>query len=336
MTNVGETIDAPLENGSCSGSEDKGHTFRKRRLSLTNLRQYGPASDVDEATPAAEDNNNNDAAAEDIDSAFSHLAPENPPAWSSAYATPEKAPRDAETDANVEEEKAHSFRKRRLSLTHKREEPQDVAESNIKRRRRGSDASSCSIDGATPRLHSRTVHAAELLAHPPTSPGLNRSASVAKLYTQSAPPQQKAMLETIEEQGLANLPKWRKRHTRQMHEDERKLPFPRDIVGTFSCHGVEPIYAEEDAYRFDDGDDDAEEDSDEPWVGTTSNPEKPSMAAKINQDRGGVAFPYGNCAKTALFAVYDGKYSIRRYLLHEQERLSNKSSFIPLLALFSR
>jgi hypothetical protein len=33
------------------------------------------------------------------------------------------------------------------------------------------------------------------------------------------------------------------------------------------------------------------------------------MAAKINQDRGGVAFPYGNSTRTALFAVYDGTYA---------------------------
>ena len=45
------------------------------------------------------------------------------------------------------------------------------------------------------------------------------------------------MLDTIDE-GV----RWKKRHTRDLHEDERKLPFPRDIVGTFSCHGVEPVY----------------------------------------------------------------------------------------------
>jgi hypothetical protein len=33
---------------------------------------------------------------------------------------------------------------------------------------------------------------------------------------------------------------------------------------------------------------------------------KLTMAAKTNQDRGGVAFPYGNSSRTALFAVYDG------------------------------
>jgi hypothetical protein len=79
-------------------------------------------------------------------------------------------------------------------------------------------------------------------------------------------------------------------------------------VGTFSCHGAEPIYDSD--YRPDEEDDDDEDE----WCVTGTGdkkedprPEKPTTAAKINQDRGGVAFPYGNCARTALFAVYDGK-----------------------------
>lgn len=66
--------------------------------------------------------------------------------------------------------------------------------------------------------------------------------------------------------------------------------FPKHLVSTFSCHGIEPIY---NSYDEDD-DDDEEEDA------------VPTTAAKINQDRGGIAFPYGNCPKTALFTVFDG------------------------------
>jgi len=62
------------------------------------------------------------------------------------------------------------------------------------------------------------------------------------------------------------------------------LPFPREIAWTYSCHGIEPIFNE---CGLD------EEDT-------------PSSVAKINQDRGGVVFPYGNCPRTALFSVYDG------------------------------
>jgi len=73
-------------------------------------------------------------------------------------------------------------------------------------------------------------------------------------------------------------------------EEDGLLPFPRDLVGTYSCHGVEPLY---DVYEYEGGEEDKEE------VG-------PTTVAKINQDRGSVAFPYGNCPRTALFAAYDG------------------------------
>jgi serine/threonine protein phosphatase PrpC len=48
--------------------------------------------------------------------------------------------------------------------------------------------------------------------------------------------------------------------------------------------------------------------------------------AKINQDRGGIAYPYGNCNRTALFAAYDGHGQggelVSQYALHEiQKRL---------------
>ena len=57
------------------------------------------------------------------------------------------------------------------------------------------------------------------------------------------------------------------------------LPFPMDMVGTYSCHGVEPGMRQ----------------------GETS--------AKINQDRGCVVYPFGMAGKDyeqALFCVYDG------------------------------
>ena len=57
------------------------------------------------------------------------------------------------------------------------------------------------------------------------------------------------------------------------------LPFPPEVVGTYSCHGVEPGIR----------------------VGETS--------AKINQDRGCVCFPFGPHVKgkpMALFCVFDG------------------------------
>lgn len=273
--------------------KDKSHTFRKRRLSLTNLRQLAEGKDKDEAEQNQESGEVDDDPFE-FQASFIEPKPEKMEDQGEATTDQGQA-----HDTNGDE-KAHSFRKRRLSLTHNREEngaQEDVPEPPYQRRRRASDASQSSFEPGQERLQSRTVHAAELLAHPPPSP------SVHQLYRQkSAPPQRPtidAML-TAEQQ-----PKWKKRHTRHLHEDERKLPFPRDIVGTFSCHGVEPIY--DDEYVLED-----EEDSE--WVDAPAktqpadvDPDKPTTAAKINQDRGGVAFPYGNCARTALFAVYDGK-----------------------------
>jgi len=54
------------------------------------------------------------------------------------------------------------------------------------------------------------------------------------------------------------------------------LPFPLEVVGTYSCHGVEP------GMRY----------------GETS--------AKINQDRGAVCYPFADRDDVAMFSVFDG------------------------------
>jgi hypothetical protein len=223
-----------------------------------------------------------------------------------------------------------------------------------KRRRKNSDASVSTFDSyGTTNVHathpnppkylkSKTLHAAELLSLPPPSPSSHLSSVLPKLYQQAAPPQNLPnpddedgentnawLLDGNPNDNTNNndrnhtnhnnsspVTKWKKRHTRRANDQERNLPFPLDVVGTFSCHGVEPIYDSD--YQLDDEDDDDsdnDEDDDDvggvkPWgVGTKTggkHVDKPTMAAKINQDRGGVACPYGNSAHTAIFAVYDG------------------------------
>jgi len=98
---------------------------------------------------------------------------------------------------------------------------------------------------------------------------------------------------------------WKKRHQFSHHHPCDTLPFPRDIVGTYSCHGMEPIY---------------EEDYDccvHEWI----NDENASTIAKINQDRGGIAFPFASCKRTALFGAYDGHGEggelVAQYCLHQ-------------------
>lgn len=67
-------------------------------------------------------------------------------------------------------------------------------------------------------------------------------------------------------------------------------PFGDDILGTFSCHGIEPA-----PYVPRDENDDEDEDEDEP-VGVD----------KTNQDRGCVVYPFNTEHKDALFMVLDG------------------------------
>lgn len=57
----------------------------------------------------------------------------------------------------------------------------------------------------------------------------------------------------------------------------KQPPFPNDVMGTYSCHGIEPSLDEEDGIH-----------------------------EKINQDRGCVAYPYNNKRDEALLMCLDG------------------------------
>jgi hypothetical protein len=327
--------------------EDKGHTFRKRRLSLTNLSQLDTESagrgggDVVGPTNHEEEIQQDEGGEDDVVHGQGEHTTGMPP---------------------LQDDRAHSFRKRRLSLTQNRAEPdgappgegchnhnkEDNTNSpNHKRHRRNSDASASTLDSHgnahhntanPPRyLKSRTLHAAELLSHPPPSPALR--SVLPKLYQKAAPPQNLPLLDNTWEDGNHDDsphagPKWKKRHTRRASDHDRNLPFPLDVVGTFSCHGVEPVYDSDFQLDNDEEDDDDSDNDNDDWGGAGNAPpgsaggkhvmgvfsksyhpasvssEKPTMAAKINQDRGGVACPYGNSARTAIFAVYDGTATV--------------------------
>lgn len=60
-------------------------------------------------------------------------------------------------------------------------------------------------------------------------------------------------------------------------KQEKKAPFPATVLGTYSCHGIEPSPDEIDGIH-----------------------------EKINQDRGCVVYPYNNSNTEALFMVLDG------------------------------
>mmetsp|Transcript_43384 Transcript_43384/g.48830 ORF Transcript_43384/g.48830 Transcript_43384/m.48830 type:complete len:531 (+) Transcript_43384:149-1741(+) len=283
-------------------TEQKKKTFRKRRLSLTNLRQCDSDNEDEE---------------EDDQSSIVKEKSESVCQYSEKH---------QDHDDHDNGEKAHSFRKRRLSLTsHNNEDTTSVASASneqnnsppscSKRHRKTSDASASSLGSTNAassttcsHLKSRTLHSAELLAQPPSSPSIiNNSVLLPKLYQQAAPPQQKlSLIDDDDDESKQKTPKWKTRYTRQHPDDD--LPFPRDVVGTYSCHGVEPIYDDGSVFQ--------------------PSEDKLTMAAKTNQDRGGVAFPYGNSSRTALFAVYDGHGQggelVSQYSLHEIQRLLEK------------
>mmetsp|Transcript_10379 Transcript_10379/g.25117 ORF Transcript_10379/g.25117 Transcript_10379/m.25117 type:complete len:531 (+) Transcript_10379:105-1697(+) len=285
-------------------AEEKGKTFRKRRLSLTKLRQL----DYD----SGEDDNNRD---------------NNDRIGRSTLISTDLV--ESEEKSNTDNDKAHTFRKRRLSLTSSNgeitsslaSESEEQSPTPFKRLRKASDASvsdPCStyaVTGGSNNLKSKTLHAAEIL-----SPSPSDSALLPKFYQEAAPPQQFSFANKPE----MKTPKWKERHVQQHIEDDKSLPFPRDVVGTFSCHGVEPIYDDGDShYSLGEDNEDTADDNHE-----MSTRKKLTMAAKINQDRGGMAFPYGNSARSALFAVYDGHGQggelVSQYALHEIQRLLEK------------
>jgi hypothetical protein len=327
-----------------SETKDKAHTFRKRRLSLDNLRQAAQ-KEHDKKGPAQEEGDDDD------DDPFSFFT-EPPPTGAlndegeNSIPPPPTSPSTEETDnAQAEDgEKAQSFRKRRLSLTVAIHENGDgdanddalasvtPVEPPPPSRRRLDDSERLSSPEAPPklppkpqallnRLPSMTFHASDLLAHKPTP---TSSSHNHVLYQQKNAPPQRPTLDTLI--PPQDMPPWSQSAQQQLQKEQQQkqlqqngkhhsnsLPFPKHVVGTFSCHGVEPIY---DKYRYEEDpvDNDNNEGEDEEGADGTvhrsvkTTHEKPTTAAKINQDRGGVSFPYGNSARTALFAVYDGTY----------------------------
>lgn len=72
-------------------------------------------------------------------------------------------------------------------------------------------------------------------------------------------------------------------------KQEKQAPFPPTVMGTYSCHGIEPgrIYYYED------------EEEEVPM-------QEEAVKDKINQDRGCVVYPYRQSQQEALFVVLDG------------------------------
>lgn len=269
MTNGASAVEEQPFDDTIMG-EEKGKTFRKRRLSVPNLRRLDHGGDDDD---------------------------------------------DEEVN---DDEKAHTFRKRRLSLPSSPTSPNQQEEggthhhNNTNKRQRTASDTSCSDSPTSNKLQSKTLHAPEILSPSPTN---KNHKLLPKFYQTTAAP---VLNNSNSNNTSCNTPRWKTRHHHPSdgeRADEKNLPFQRDVVGTFSCHGVEPIYDDED-------------DDDDDNYGYDDEAKPPTMAAKTNQDRGGIAFPYGNSNRTALFAVYDGHGQggelVSQYSLHEIQRLLEK------------
>lgn len=288
------------------------------------------------------------------------------------------------THSSEADEKAQTFRKRRLSLTtttsnnsggnaSTTSNTQIIAPDQFpdvkKRQRRFSQDSSIGSAGSInsestnptnsmpgpsmptggnnpTRFISRTLHAGELLpinGLPPPSPAVNSdnvlyrqnpllppsnlftqqlqsSSANADLDLDSSPHLSTYASHHLYRPSSQTQPRWKRRKTLCHQTEQEKFPFSSDVVGTYSCHGVEPIY-------------DSEYEEEEDESGNALQMPQVAMAAKINQDRGGVAFPYGNHPRTAIFAVYDGHgYGgelVSQYALYEiQRRLEKHPKFV--------
>lgn len=76
---------------------------------------------------------------------------------------------------------------------------------------------------------------------------------------------------------------------------ERVPPFPPMILGTFSCHGIEPAHQDDDQME-EDGQTD----------GDGNNEYEDDIVEKTNQDRGCVVHPFNHSYNESLFMVLDG------------------------------
>lgn len=218
---------------------------------------------------------------------------------------------DDTDDASVESEKSRTFRDRRLTLPHSHSHDEQDNKDDHHHKNNTLASPRKKLKTTTTPLKSRTHHAGHL---PPASP---KTRSSHPLY------QAPLRVEPLETSTLdEEQPAWCHRHTFSHEEADHKLPFPRSVVGTYSCHGVEPVYDSEEE----------EEDWMDTTATTTSTQEKVSTVAKINQDRGGVAYPYAGSSKCALFAAYDGHGQggelVSQFALHEiQKRLEHHEDF---------
>jgi len=302
--------------------EERSHTFRQRRLTYTKHNLAAAAAMLNDTEQLLntmkgddkKDENDNDDENDDGD------AKDCKPSSSSDNKHKEQSSEEQQQQQTTTNETSNNNnnnnnetkslkRKNEESISSSSSSPSQQPQQRHKRFKKSTTTSSSSSKKPIlKRLESRTLHAGEIKKTSSCSPSSSSNTSYNNNNSTSSP-------ESSSQRG------WRRkrqhRNSITLKEEMKVLPFPRSIVGTFSCHGVEPLY---------DSDYEREEEEEEEEVVEVDKGS--TTVAKINQDRGGVAFPYGNCPRTALFAAYDGHGEggelVSQYSLHEIQRRLEK------------
>ena len=328
------TKDTPTKNEDHSINDDddefRSHSFRERRLTYSRHHILSDTAAAAVAELLAEGNSGDDFSDSDEDHAAVAAAA------AAACANADSSTSGINNNKNEEEEAKVSAVKGGVEILTIPTKPAASPSSgnNNKRRRRGSSFSTTS-DVSKPSFYlpSRILHAGEIvrrysneqLKQLQQQGGEDGAASATSVATAAAQQQQAHDVRTgayshpthhatakkyihnhhHQTHQLQNQPhrnKWRQRFSFCSTTPDHILPFPRHVVGTFSCHGMEPVY-DSDYDNSDDDDSDAELDGGATTNNTAINN---TSIAKINQDRGGIIYPYANSHNMALFAVYDG------------------------------
>ena len=237
---------------------------------------------------------------------------------------------------NDDDDQAHSFRKRRLTLT--KHHLQNAASAAATALLDNDDDDSSSLSSSDNVGEKRKQHGIQYSPPPPskrikhdetirTSSSTTRPLddSLRKRILHAGEITRKhipaATTATSTHHNHQTQTKWRRRFSFTSNTtadtDTTSLPFPLHIVGSYSCHGMEPVYDSDDSHGSSSSGTDDNRD-----LATSA---KDSIIAKINQDRGGIAYPYCRSERCAFFGVFDGHGEggemVSQYALGEVQRL---------------
>lgn len=283
---IDDDLASPASGDGASESEARAHSFRQRRLTYT---RHHILSDSAAAAVA-------ELLAEDDESIDVDLRPNAAAADDGGVGRRQGLEADGgggEDDASSHDD---GFGEPTKKKARTEKSPQKKARA---------DSMSSAGSGTSSYLPSRVLHAGEIVRLSSASGDEKRHGPIDErrtgLHSHPSHPRHDG----------SGACKWRQRFSFCSTAPDHVLPFPRHVVGTYSHHGIEPVYDSD----YGDDDESSGDESSNPGGGTI---------AKINQDRGGIAYPFANSERTALFAVYDGHGGggelVSQYALCEVQR----------------